>query len=244
MSFRPGLANLASVIADTGREAILVALADGRALPAGELAEIAGISPQSASRHLQKMVEGRLLEVWAQGRFRYYRIASEEIAALLEAMSAIASHNETTLGCARSSRLPRSLCEARRCYNHLAGRLGVDLVQAFVRRRYVSPSPNGRDMRITASGQQWLMQIGVAPLDQAAFRLCMDGTERRPHFAGPVATALLGYLEAQKFVIPDQSERRALRITVAGKLWLADLGIDLDGYIPDRLDQRRLAVDR
>ena len=69
MSFRPGLANLASVIADTGREAILVALADGRALPAGELAEMAGVSPQSASRHLKKMVEGQLLEVWARGDF-------------------------------------------------------------------------------------------------------------------------------------------------------------------------------
>ena len=85
-------------------------------------------------------------------------------------------------------------------------------------------------MRITAPGQKWLTQIGVDTPDQAAFRLCMDGTERRPHFAGPVATALLGYLEAQKFVVPDRSERRALRITAAGKLWLADLGIDPDGY--------------
>jgi hypothetical protein len=87
-------------------------------------------------------------------------------------------------------------------------------------------------MKITASGQQWLTQIGVGTADQAAFRLCMDGTERRPHFAGPVATAILGYLETQKLVIPDQSERRALRITAAGKLWLAGLGIDPDGYAP------------
>jgi DNA-binding transcriptional ArsR family regulator len=233
MSFRPGLANLASVIADTGREAILVALADGRALPAGELAEIAGVSPQSASRHLQKMVEGQLLEVWAQGRFRYYRLASEEIATLLETMSAIATRVETSkIKCARSSKLPKSLCEARRCYNHLAGRLGVDLVQALVHRRYVSPDPNGREMKITASGQQWLKQIGVQTPDQATFRLCMDGTERRPHFAGPVATAILGYLEAQKFLIPDRSERRAFRITAAGKIWLANLGINPDGGIP------------
>jgi DNA-binding transcriptional ArsR family regulator len=233
MSFRPGLANLASVIADTGREAILVALADGRALPAGELAEIAGVSPQSASRHLQKMVEGQLLEVWAQGRFRYYRLASEEIAALLETMSAIASRVETNkIKRARSSKLPKSLCEARRCYNHLAGRLGVDLVHAFVHRRYVSPNPNGREMKVTASGQQWLTQIGVQIPDQGVFRLCMDGTERRPHFAGPVATAILGYLEAQRFLIPDKSERRALRITAAGKIWLAALGINPDGGIP------------
>jgi DNA-binding transcriptional ArsR family regulator len=232
MSFRPGLANLASVIADTGREAILVALADGQALPAGELAEIAGVSPQSASRHLQKMVEGQLLEVWAQGRFRYYRLASEEIAALLETMSAIADRVETNkINCARSSKQPKSLREARRCYNHLAGRLGVDLVQAFVRRRYVSPSPDGREMKITASGQQWLTQIGVKTRHQGAFRLCMDGTERRPHFAGPAATAILGYLEARKFLVPDKSERRVLRITAAGKTWLANLGIDPDGSI-------------
>lgn len=229
MSFQPGLANIASVIADAAREAILVALADGQALPAGELAEIAGISPQSASRHLQKMVEGQLLEVWAQGRFRYYRLASEEIAALLETMSVIASRVETgKIKHARSATLPKSLCLARRCYNHLAGRLGVDLAEAFVRLRFVSPDPNGREMKITASGQQWLRQIGVQTPDRGAFRLCMDGTERRPHFAGPMATAILRYLEAQKFLISERSERRALRITAAGKAWLADLGINPD----------------
>jgi DNA-binding transcriptional ArsR family regulator len=232
MSFRPGLANIASVIADPGREAILVALADGRALPAGELAEIAGVSPQSASRHLQKMVQVQLLEVWTQGRFRYYRLANEEIAALLETMSVIASRVETNkTSCARSSKLPKDLCEARRCYNHLAGRLGVDLVHAFVHLRYVSPGPNGRETNRTALGQQWMTQVGVQVPRQKTFRLCMDGTERRPHFAGPAATAILRFLEAQKFLVPDKSERRVLRITAAGRIWLANLGISSGGTV-------------
>src|SRR5215467_590796 len=159
MSFRPGLANIASVIADPAREAILVALSDGRALPAGELAEVAGVSPQSASRHLQKMTEGHLLEVWTQGRFRYYRIASEEIATLLEDLCAIANRVDTNkIMQTRASRAPQSLCHARSCYNHLAGRLGVDLAQALVHLGYVSPSPHGREIAITASGVQWLAQ--------------------------------------------------------------------------------------
>jgi DNA-binding transcriptional ArsR family regulator len=210
MSFRQGLANVASVIADPAREAILVALADGRALPAGELAEIAGISPQSASRHLQKMVEGRLLQVWTQGRFRYYRIAGEEIVALLETMCAIATRVQSNgAGGARTRKLPQNLCDARRCYNHLAGRLGVDLAQAFLRLGYASPNPRGREAKITASGMKWLTGVGIEVRQQGTFRLCMDGTERRPHFAGPTATALLKYLEERKLVIPDRSDRRA-----------------------------------
>jgi len=229
MSFRPGLANIASVIADPAREAILVALSDGRALPAGELAEVAGVSPQSASRHLQKMTEGHLLEVWTQGRFRYYRIASEEIAALLEDLCAIASRVETNkIKEVRASKVPQSLCAARRCYDHLAGRLGVDLALALVHLGYVSPSPHGREVAITASGVQWLVHTGVDLPHSRTFRLCMDWTERRPHFAGPVATALLKFLEQRKFLIPDQSERRALRITRAGRNWLANLGIHAD----------------
>jgi DNA-binding transcriptional ArsR family regulator len=226
MSFRPGLANIASVIADPAREAILVALADGRALPAGELAELAGVSLQSASRHLQKMVEAELLEVWTQGRFRYYRLASEEIAALLENMLAIANRiGSKSVRSARAGRVPPSLCGARRCYKHLAGRAGVELAQAFMRLGYVSAAAVPQEQRITVSGLRWLAQIGVRLPPQATFRLCMDGTERRPHFAGPAAAAILKHLEAHKFLVPDKSERRALRITDAGNAWFAKLGI-------------------
>src|SRR5215472_9773349 len=90
MSFQPGFAAIAALVADPAREAILVALADGRALPAGELASIAGISAQSASRHLQKMVDGGVLSVWSQGRFRYYRIADSQVTSAIESLCAVA----------------------------------------------------------------------------------------------------------------------------------------------------------
>ena len=226
MSFRPGLANLASVIADPAREAILVALATGRARPAGELAEIAGVSPQSASRHLQRLVDGHLLEVWTQGRFRYYRIASEEIAALLESMCAIASRVETSrVRGLRARTLPQSLRDARRCYNHLAGRLGVELAQAFRQLGYVTIVPGSREAAITPAGLRWLGQIGVALPRQRIFRLCMDGTERRPHLAGATGAAVLKFLEDKRLLIPDRNEPRALSITAAGEVWLARLGV-------------------
>jgi DNA-binding transcriptional ArsR family regulator len=229
MSFRPGLANMASVLADPAREAILVALADGRALPAGELAEAAGVSPQSASRHLHKLVEGHLLEVWTQGRFRYYRIASDEIAGLLEDICALAGRVEQKKLCrARATKVPQNLCDARRCYGHLAGRLGVELADALVRLDYVSVDARGREAAITASGAGWMEKIGIELPDQRTMRLCMDWTERRPHFAGPAATAMLRFFEKQKLLVPDPAERRALRPTLSGRKWLASLGIPAD----------------
>src|SRR5215472_4684142 len=182
MSLRPGLANMAAVLADPAREAILVALADGRALPAGELADAAGVSPQSASRHLHKLVEGQLLEVWTQGRFRYYRIASEEIAGLLEDICALVGRAaQRKAGSWRAGTAGRNFCYARRCYSHLAGRLGVEVAQALVRRGYASVDARNRAAVITSSGASWMRQIGVKLPARPTLRLCMDYTERRPH---------------------------------------------------------------
>jgi DNA-binding transcriptional ArsR family regulator len=228
MSFQPGLANVAAVLADPAREAILVALADGRALPAGELAEAAGVSPQSASRHLQRLVEGQLLEVWTQGRFRYYRIASEEIAGLLEDICALASRAaQKKAGTGRAGKAERSFCYARKCYDHLAGYLGVELAQALVCCGYASVDARGRVAVITTSGASWMRKIGVGLPDRRTMRLCMDVTERRPHFAGPPAAAMLGFLEKQRLVVSEPAGR-VLRITNAGRAWLASLGVRLD----------------
>ena len=90
MPVQAGISRVAAALADPAREAILAALADGRALPAGELAAVAGISAQSASGHLRKLVEGRILSVWQQGRFRYFRLADEQVAMALEALAVIA----------------------------------------------------------------------------------------------------------------------------------------------------------
>ena len=90
MPVQAGFSRVAALLADPAREAMLVALADGRALPAGELAEVAGVTPQSASGHLRRLVEGGVVSVWPQGRFRYFRLADEQVAAALEALAGVA----------------------------------------------------------------------------------------------------------------------------------------------------------
>jgi DNA-binding transcriptional ArsR family regulator len=104
-----GFSRIADALADPAREAIVAALFDGRAMPAGELATVAGISPQSASAHLQKMVEARVLSVWEQGRFRYYRIRDDYVAALVESLVDLAAKADTS----RAKRVPARSCAGR-----------------------------------------------------------------------------------------------------------------------------------
>src|ERR1700761_3991421 len=113
-SVQSGFGRVAEALGDAAREAIVSALADGKAMPAGELAAVAGISPQSASAHLQKLVDARVLAVWAQGRFRYYRIADDEMAALVESLVNLATREQS-----RRALAPEPLRRSRSCYQHL-----------------------------------------------------------------------------------------------------------------------------
>ena len=97
-SVQPGFSRIAEALSDPAREAMVSALANGKAMPAGELASLAGISPQSASAHLQKLVEARVLSVWPQGRFRYYRISDDDVAALIEGLVDFAAKMEIRRG--------------------------------------------------------------------------------------------------------------------------------------------------
>ena len=119
-TFQPGFAAMAALMADPAREAMLVALAGGRALPAGELASAAGISAQSASRHLARMVGGGVLTMWSQGRWRYYKIKDEAVVHAIESLCVLANQPDT-----HRRRPPADLCYARCCYSHLAGQIGV-----------------------------------------------------------------------------------------------------------------------
>src|SRR5262245_54340730 len=130
-----GFSRVAEALSDPAREAIVSALADGKAMPAGELAAIAGVSPQSASAHLQKLVDAKVLSVWAQGRFRYYRISDDDVASLIENLVNLAVKTEA-LGHRRAI-VAEELRQARSCYCHLAGQLGVLLSEALVRRKLV-----------------------------------------------------------------------------------------------------------
>src|SRR5258708_40234443 len=125
MPGQAGIPKIAAWLADPAREAMLAALADGRALPAGKLAEAAGVSPQSASGHLRKMIEGGIVSVWSQGRFRYFRIANEQVGAALETLANLAQ-GDPPRTLSQTTR-PAHLASSRCCYKHLSGPLGVAL---------------------------------------------------------------------------------------------------------------------
>lgn len=224
MTFQPGFSAVAALIADPAREAMLVALADGRALPAGELAALAGVSAQSASRHLQKMADGGVLTVWAQGRFRYYRISDSRVLTAIESLCVLA---QRPVGMARGRKLPPELCFARRCYDHLAGTLGVRLTAMLVARGYVACGPGEQEARFTKTGLAWLAQNGLCEgQSPEGLRLCMDWTERKPHLSGPAARAMLRDLIDRKFLRgTPMGEKRALALTPEGRRWFAKNGV-------------------
>src|ERR1700751_67259 len=127
-SVQSGFSRVAEALSDPAREAIVSALSGGKAMPAGELAAVAGVSPQSASAHLQKLVDAKLLSVWAQGRFRYYRISDDEVTSLIEDLVNLAART-SSVGRKRPV-VDEALRQSRTCYCHLAGQLGVLLSDA------------------------------------------------------------------------------------------------------------------
>jgi DNA-binding transcriptional ArsR family regulator len=224
MPVQAGFAKIAALLADPVREAMLVALADGRALPAGELAEIADVTPQSASGHLRQLVEGGVVSVWPQGRFRYFRLADEDIAAALEALVRVADSRPGRAVAARTR--PSHLLAARCCYNHMAGRLGVAFADALVGHGYVSVADDSA--RLTSTGVRWLEATGVhVPKTRTDTRrhlkLCLDWTERRFHLAGSISNAVLHHLLESDCLV--RGKERSLNVTVAGKVWFGQLGI-------------------
>jgi DNA-binding transcriptional ArsR family regulator len=219
-----GFARIAEALADPVREAMVAALADGRALPAGELAATAGVSAQSASAHLQKLLDAGVLSVWTQGRFRYYRIADEEVAALIESLANLAARSGNPSR--KGHRIAPELCAARSCYHHLAGRLGVALAQAFTRGGYVRIRDGAGEL--TKRGRTWCREndIDLVPArDTAAIRLCLDWSERLPHLAGPFPTAVFHHLLARGHLV-RRDHHRALRLTEKGRAFFNQFGID------------------
>lgn len=222
------IASPAALIGDPTRAAMLQALLDGRAQPASALAWAAGVTAQAASNHLAKLVDGGLLAVERQGRHRYYRLASAEVAHAIEALSVIAAP-------VRSLEIPRSpkartLRDARCCYGHLAGRLGVKICDALLDRDLIRPTGDKR-YAITPEGNAWFEDLGVATQGSrggGAARPCLDWTERRHHLAGPLGVKLLAAMTAQGWLVLEP-KGRAVRLTADGARALRDrLGVSLD----------------
>ena len=223
------IATPAALIGDPTRAAMLQALQDGRAQPASALAWAAGVTAQAASNHLAKLVDGGLLAVEREGRHRYYRLASAEVAHAIEALSVLATP-------VRSLEVPRSpkaraLRDARCCYGHLAGRLGVRVCEALIARDLIRPEAD-KLYAITDQGRAWFEDLGV---DVAALRSprgvarqCLDWTERRHHLAGPLGVQLLAAMTARGWFVLE-AQGRAVRVTAAGEQALQEmLGVGLN----------------
>ena len=196
---------------------MLFALLDGRESPATQLALSGNASPQAASGHLKKLVDGGLLEVRSCGRQRLYKLASSDVARAIETLASIAPAQPPNS--LRSHSTLERLREARSCYDHLAGRLGVAVTQALCKRKQLAL--RGEEFALTRSGEEFLRDVGVdvsAARDakRAFARVCLDWTERTPHLAGSLGAALLETFLAEGWV-KRAAHDRSLQITERGK---------------------------
>jgi DNA-binding transcriptional ArsR family regulator len=215
-SIAPQLAEVAQLVADPGRANILSTLMDGRALTASELATVAGVTPQTASSHLAKLVQRQLLTVRRRGPRRFYRLATPLVAQMLEGIMTVAATGPQRFR--PPSKIDDQMRRARTCYDHLAGELGVAVTDAMVERGYLVLDEDAGEL--TAEGMKFLSGLGIdldspARSRRAFCRPCLDWSERRPHLAGRVGAAIAN-LALQRDWIRRRPQGRSIEITEAG----------------------------
>src|SRR3954452_23465069 len=224
MNDGPPIASIAALIGDPGRANMLTALMDGRALTASELGGAAGVTLQTASGHLSRLVESGLLAVRKQGRHRYFRLSGPDVAEALEALMGLAPRT----GAARVRTGPRdaALREARICYDHLAGERGVALLEALRRKQLVTGS---EELALTAAGRAVFASLGVdlARLERARrplCRLCLDWSERRAHLGGALGALVFDHILAGGWAV-HEPRTRIVRFSPTGeqkmRAWLS-----------------------
>ena len=228
------IAQAAALIAYPTRAAMLRALLSDRPLAAGELARLAGVSAATASFHLAKLLDGNMIVMARQGRHRYYRLAGHEVAAALEAIGLISP--VLPVRTLRQSREAAALAEARTCYDHLAGRAGVGLLDALLESKSLvrtdhTDSASTRFV-VTGAGARRLASFGlnIPELRRSRRKFageCIDWTQRRGHLNGALAAAITARLFEVGWIARG-ARRRSVHITAAGALGLADtFGLDL-----------------
>ncbi len=193
----PEVARIAALLGDPARAAGLTALLAGGALSATELSHVAGVSKPTMSAHLDKLLRAELVAVERQGRHKYFRLASPDVAHALESLMGLASRSDG--GQPRPGPANLALRKARVCYDHLAGELGVLVHDGLARSGAIAPSSApGREneLELTADGERVFRRLGVdldaARAKRRSFcRSCLDWSERRHHLAGALGAALL-----------------------------------------------------
>jgi DNA-binding transcriptional ArsR family regulator len=239
----------AGLLANSGRARVLLALADGRALPASVLASEAGVAASTTSEHLTKLTDAGMLCVERQGRHRYYRIASPKVMHVVEALAQIAP--TAPIRSLREHTRAHALRRGRLCYDHLAGRLGTALMGALIERGAISggdgihhPDRARRDRlaaaghdidyRLTDDGAELLSSLGVDTAELAAgrrplIRYCLDWSEQRHHLAGALGAAIASSMFERDW-LSRRPEPRAVQLTDHGRRALREtLGLRLDG---------------
>lgn len=189
----PDIAAIAALAGDPARANMLTALLNGEALTASELALEAGVTKQTASSHLSKLVVGGLVAVEAQGRHRYYRLADADVAGLLETLMGVAARAKALR--TRPGPKEPALRHARVCYDHLAGDLGVALFDAFIANKWLLPGAE-RTFTLTKLGRVKVSTFSIDPIQlesgaRPLCRACLDWSVRRHHLAGALGAAIL-----------------------------------------------------
>jgi DNA-binding transcriptional ArsR family regulator len=235
------LAAIGALLADPARARILLALADGRALPASTLASEAGVAASTASSHLGRLLDGGLVQVLPQGRHRYYRLAGADVAAMIESVGLLAPTRP--IKSLREGSRAHAMRAARTCYDHLAGRLGVAVFASLIERGWVvggdglhhferaredTVSAPGRDIayRLTAPGREGLGRLGVELAEPDAdgtlpLRYCVDWTEQRHHLSGAAGRALTARLLELRWLRRPRAGR-SVQLTEVGTAGMAE----------------------
>lgn len=204
----PDIAHIAALIGDPARANMLTALMCGKALTVSELAEEAGVTIQTASSHLSKLDSGGLLRPRKQGRHKYFSLASDEVAHVLEGLMGLAAGS----GHLRKRTGPKDaeLRQARVCYNHLAGDMGTQMFDSLMAKGHLNL--NGDDLVLTDAGAAFVaeLEIDLDALHQSRVPLCrecLDWSERRSHLAGSLGRAFLSRFEDLSWATRDKKTR-------------------------------------
>jgi DNA-binding transcriptional ArsR family regulator len=225
------MAEVSSLIGDVSRANILAALMDGRALTALELSLAARVTPQTTSSHLAKLLNANLLAVERQGRHRYYRLASPQVAQTLETIMALTSHGPVRHRA--KSQVDDELRATRMCYDHIAGLLGVGISDALISRGHIVFE--GHAGEITGSGRKLFAKFGIdltTPIKSRRIfcRPCLDWSERRPHLAGHVGAQIATFCLKHNWIARNNGSR-ALTISRPGVKMLQRLfGTDVGKF--------------
>ena len=209
----PALARLAALLADDTRATFCLALLDGRAWTAGELAGHAGVAPATATEHLHKLVAAGLLTEHRQGRHRYVRLADARVARLIEELAAHLPPIPAEARTLRAATASAALSRGRTCYDHLAGQLGMAVTDALDRTGLLSRTAG---FALTPAGLRWLHSLTPAQASRRPVaRGCLDWTERREHLAGVAGAAICAHLLDRRWVVRIGTGR-AVRVSPAG----------------------------